>query len=171
MIVIAKKKLHVIHLVLLMLVHHLCTPFCFHCLGPVLHPRLHSRSMNRRSAKHIPLVVGSWILKKESIASPKVTKVGSRDLTIVIIIAHALIRLQQITAIMIPSENCTLHLSSTISLLHPLTSTSSPVMSVNTHGRLFAAIELIELLSHHTSPSPGGPGQAKELTYSHRLQP
>ena len=71
MVIIAteQNKLQVIHLVPLAPVHHLRTPFCFHSL-----------SMNRRSAKHIPIVVESGILKKESIASPKVTEVGSRDL-------------------------------------------------------------------------------------------
>ena len=142
MIVIANKTLQVIHLALLTLVHHLCAPFCFHWLGPVLRPCVHSSSMNHRSAKHIPLVVGSEVLKKELMASPRVTSVGSRDLIIVIIIAHALTRLQQITTIMIPSENCTLHFSSTISLLHPLTSTSSS-LSVTRHGSPFATIEVI----------------------------
>ena len=147
-IVIEQRKLQVIHLVLPTLVHHLCTPLCFHSLGPVLHPRLHSRSMNRRSAKHIPLVVGSGILKKESIASPMVAKAGSRDRTTVIIIAHALTRLQKITAIMIPNENCTLQFSLVISLLHPLISTSSPVSSVTSHGCPFATIELSLPVSH-----------------------
>jgi len=39
---IEQKKVQVIHLVLLTLVHHLCAPFCFHCLGPALDPRFHS---------------------------------------------------------------------------------------------------------------------------------
>ena len=125
-IAIKQKKLQVIHLFLLTLVHHLCIPFRFHCLGPALDPCLHSLLVNRRSAKHMPIVVGSGILKKESIASPKVTRVGSRDLTTVITIQQALTRLQQITAIRIPSENCTLHFSATLSLLHPLISNTSP---------------------------------------------
>src|SRR5205807_1586522 len=99
---IKHTKLQTIHLVLLTLFHHLCTLFCFHSLGLVRHPRLHSLSTNRRSAKHIPIVVGSGILRKESTASPNVTSVGSRDLTTAMIIQQALIRLQQITAIMIP---------------------------------------------------------------------
>ena len=134
MIVVEQKKLQAIHLFLLTLVHHLCAPFCFHCLGPVFHPCLHSRSMNCRSAKHIPIVVGSGTLKKESTASPKVTRVGSRDLKIVIIIPQALTRLQQITTIIMSRENCTLHFSLVISLLHPAISTSPTVLSFTHHG-------------------------------------
>ena len=150
-IAIEQKKLHVIHLVLLTLVHHLCTPFCFHGLGPALHPRFHSLLMNRRSAKHIPIVVGSGILKKESIASPKVTRVGSLDLTTATTILQALIRLQQTTAIMIPSENCTLHFSGTLSLLHLVISaiTASPGLMNNTsHGNPLATLEVISLALH-----------------------
>ena len=130
MITIELKKLQIIHLLLLTLAHHLCIPFRFHGLGPALDPRIHSLSMNRRSAKHMSTVVGSGMLKKESIASPKVTRVGSLDLTTVMIIPPALTRLQQITAIMIPSENYTLHFSSTFSLLHP-------VISISSHGVIF----------------------------------
>ena len=133
---IEKKKLQIIHLVLLTLVHHLCPPFCFHCLGPDLHPRLHSFLMNLRSAKHIPIVAGSGNLKNESTASPKVTRVGSRDLTTVMIIQQALTRLQQITTIMMSSENCTLHFSGVLSLLHSAISTSS-VGSFTRHGSPF----------------------------------
>jgi len=123
MIATERNKLQVIHLVLLTLAHHLCTPFRFHFLGSVLDPRLHSLLIN--------------CLKKESIASPNVASVGSRDLTTVMTIQQALTRLQQITAIMIPSENCTLHLSSTLSFLHAFisTSTSSPIISLTSHGR------------------------------------
>src|SRR5437879_13338805 len=95
MIIIAQKKLHVIHPVLLTLVHHLCTPFFFHCLGPALNPRLHSLLINHRSAKHIPLVVRSGILRKDSTASPNVTRVDSRDLTTAMTILQALTRFQQ----------------------------------------------------------------------------
>jgi len=134
MIVIEKKKLQIIHLLLLTLVHHLCIPLCFHCLGPVVHPCLHSLLMNCRLAKHIPMVVGSGTLKKESIASPKVTRVGSRGLMTAMTIQQALTRLQQITTIMMSSENCTLHFSSVISLLHPAISTSPTVSSFTRHG-------------------------------------
>jgi len=91
MIMAHQEKLQVIHLVLLTLVHHLCTPFCFHLLGPALDRCFHSLLINHLPAKHIPIVVGSGILKNESIASPKVTKVGSRDLTTVIIIQHMIL--------------------------------------------------------------------------------
>ena len=70
-IVSKQNKLQVIHLVLLTLTDHLCTPFCFHRFGPILCPSLHCLSINSRLAKHIPCVVGSGILKKESTASPK----------------------------------------------------------------------------------------------------
>ena len=149
-----QKMLQVIHLVLLTLVHHLCTPFCFHCLGSALHPsRLHSLLMYRRSAKHIPIVVGSGILKKESTASPKVTRVGSRDLTTVITIQQALTRLQQITTIIIFNENYTLHISAIFSLLHPLISTSSPVVSFTRHGWPLMTFEASSLGSHGTEVS------------------
>jgi len=134
MIATEQKELQVMHLGLLAPVHHLCTPFCFHCLGPALDARFHSVSINRRSAKHIPIVLESGILKKESIVSPKVTNVGSRDLPTVIIILHTLTRVQPITAIMIPSENSILHPSFVISLLHWLTSTTSPPLRVTSQG-------------------------------------
>ena len=142
MIVIKQKKLQIIHLVLLTLVHHLCTPFCFHCLGPVFQPHLHCLSMNRRSAKHLPLVVESGVLKKESTASPRVTRVGSLDLATTMIILQALTRLQQITTIIISNENCTLHFSAVLSLLHPLISTSSPVVSFIRHGSPLVTFEV-----------------------------
>jgi len=148
MIAVEQKTLQVIHLVLLTLVHHLCILFCFHRLGPALDLRIHSLSINHRSAKHIPVVVRSGILKKESIASPKVTRVGSRDLATAMTIQLALTRLQQITTIMIPSENRTLHLSATLSLLHPVTSASSPVPTSTTHGNPLANLEAISLGLH-----------------------
>ena len=145
---IEQKRLQVIHLVLLTLVHHLCIPFRFHCLGPALDPCLHSLLMNRRSAKHIPIVVGSGILKNESIASPKVTRVGSRDLTTAMTMQQALTRLQQITAIMIPSENCTLHFPSIFSLLHPIISTTSPGSIFTSHGIPLSTLEASLFVLH-----------------------
>ena len=156
--IIEQRKLQVIHLLLLALVHHLCTPFCFHCLGCVLHPRLHSLSMNCRSAKHMLTVVGSGILKKESIASPKVTSVDSRDLTITVTIQQALTKLQQITTIMISNENCTLHFSAVLSLLHPLISTSSPVVSFIDHGSPLVTFDISLLGSVVHEPARGTPG-------------
>ena len=153
MIAIKQKRLQVIHLVLLTLLHHLCTPFCFHCLGLALEPRIHSFSMNRRSAKHIPIVVWSGILKNESIASPKVTRVGSRDLTTAMTMQQALTRLQQITAIIIPSENCTLHLPATLSLLHLFTSTISPTLTSTNHGSPLPTLE-VTLLELHLDGIP-----------------
>jgi len=147
MIVIEQKKLQVIHLFLLTLVRHLCTPFFFHCLGPVFQPHLHSLSTNSRSAKHVPLVVGSGVLKKESTASPKVTRIGSRDLTTAATIQIALTRLQQITTIMMSSENCTLHFSFVISLLHPAISTSPTVLSFTHHGSPLVRF-VVGLLGH-----------------------
>ena len=149
-IVIEQRKLQVIHLVLLALVHHLCASSWLHSLGPVLHPRLHSLSMNRRSAKHIPFVVESGILKKESIASPKVTRVGSRDLTTAIIILEALIRLQHTTTIMIPSENCTLHFSGVLSLLHPIISLSPILGRSICHGSPLVTFEASSLGLHRS---------------------
>ncbi|KAG0632563.1 hypothetical protein HOY80DRAFT_1067793 [Tuber brumale] len=143
------NKLQVIHLVLLTLVHHLCTAFFFHHLGPAL-PSPHSRFMNRRSAKHTPIVVESRILRKESIASPNVARAGSRDLTTAMTILHALTRLQQITATILPTENCTLHISDlgVLSLLHQLISTSPPVEKCIRHGTPFATLETRSLGLH-----------------------
>ena len=147
MIIIKQKKLQAIHLVLLALVHHLCTPF-FHSLGPVVHPRSHSRLMNCRSAKHIPMVVWSGVLKKESTASPRVTIVGSRKLTTVITMQQALTQLQQMTMTMTYTRKITLQFSAIFSLLHPLITTSSPVVSLIPHGSPFVTFDVSSLGLH-----------------------
>ena len=151
--VIEQKKLQIIHLFLLTLVHHLCAPFCFHSLGPALHRRLQFLPIYRRSAKHMSIVVGSGFLKKESTASPRVTRVGSLDLTTAMTIQQALTRLHQITTIMIPSENRTLHFSSVISLLHPATSISSPALSFTRHASPLVKFAVGSLVLHLNQPS------------------